>query len=466
MLHNKGIPTIGARGIQFRSRIEALWAYIFEKLHWDWEYEPIDLDGYIPDFIIKFGEDEILIEIKGDMNIWRKEVYEPHKEKIIASGWKGKFGILGSVYETNYHGNDIIINIGKYFPEIGIDDVPDGLLLITKQENVRSAKKHSFYLTGILSDNSWYCDLGDGYWKDITDTYEAFSQIWVEAKNSVQWKGKQNTFSQIKLKENKKVVVPYVSTSRQLCSLSELPDLTYLSYIGDITSNNDKKIYTCKKCGKGYNTKKQYEDHEKNCDCLDVLTCPKCMIHFAHRNGKSRHIKANTCKARSIIHSNIHDVLLANQYHRIINNKYIHNYGQERMDYIDHEKYIHIFSQNYDIPSAMIKEIHFNKYFPENQNIQYHNNKNAIVKSNNEYTYKSLRPFVEEIIKDKTHMVQTYAINNKDDICNRMGEELYEEIMELSLKLMLLKKPFRQYTRQVNNIIDMVMNSHILQLPP
>ena len=63
MSNNKGIPTIGVRGIQFRSRIEAQWAYIFEKLEWNWEYEPIDLEGYIPDFIIKFDNDkEITME--------------------------------------------------------------------------------------------------------------------------------------------------------------------------------------------------------------------------------------------------------------------------------------------------------------------------------------------------------------------------------------------------------------------
>lgn len=31
MSNNKGIPTIGVRGIQFRSRIEAQWAYIYLK---------------------------------------------------------------------------------------------------------------------------------------------------------------------------------------------------------------------------------------------------------------------------------------------------------------------------------------------------------------------------------------------------------------------------------------------------
>ena len=61
MSNNKVIPTIGVRGIQFRSRIEAQWVYIFEKLIWNWEYEPIDLDGYILDFIIKFGDEDIII---------------------------------------------------------------------------------------------------------------------------------------------------------------------------------------------------------------------------------------------------------------------------------------------------------------------------------------------------------------------------------------------------------------------
>ena len=93
MSNNKGIPTIGVRGIQYRSRIEAQYAYIFEKLGWDWEYEPIDLEGYIPDFIIKFGDEEFLIEIKGDTNIWKEEVYKPNIDKILQSGWKRQFGI-------------------------------------------------------------------------------------------------------------------------------------------------------------------------------------------------------------------------------------------------------------------------------------------------------------------------------------------------------------------------------------
>ena len=147
MSNNKGIPTIGVRGIQFRSRIEAQWAYIFEKLEWNWEYEPIDLEGYIPDFIIKFDNDkEILIEIKGDTNIWKN--YEEHKNKIINSGWKGVFRILGSVYKISEHWNDRkcpIIGKVCYFVESYNEYIDDDLIIRKEKINmIKKQKKNGF----------------------------------------------------------------------------------------------------------------------------------------------------------------------------------------------------------------------------------------------------------------------------------------------------------------------------------
>ncbi len=56
------IPT-KYNGINFRSRLEARWAAFFDQLKWEWEYEPIDLNGWIPDFIIK-GTNNVLVEVK------------------------------------------------------------------------------------------------------------------------------------------------------------------------------------------------------------------------------------------------------------------------------------------------------------------------------------------------------------------------------------------------------------------
>lgn len=263
MSNNKGIPTIGVRGIQFRSRIEAQWAYIFEKLGWNWEYEPIDLEGYIPDFIIKFGDEDILIEIKGDTNIWKEEVYKPHVHKIIKSGWKGMFGILGSIYKItddfrtsiltddediqNNNNNKFKffynkkINIGKLYQNKwklcdenwnSIDDDTtfnyDDILI------VYSDVINKFFLDGL--ENYDILDYPSYDRKDTfkTDISEYFQQIWVEAKNSVQWKGQQN------LQQNKKNIRN--NNNQQLEKLQTIKEVLLHPLISD---TDKKRLMRC-----------------------------------------------------------------------------------------------------------------------------------------------------------------------------------------------------------------------------
>jgi hypothetical protein len=49
------------KNVQFRSRLEARWAAFFDLIKWRWEYEPFDLRGWIPDFLI---EKTVLVEVK------------------------------------------------------------------------------------------------------------------------------------------------------------------------------------------------------------------------------------------------------------------------------------------------------------------------------------------------------------------------------------------------------------------
>lgn len=56
----ESIPRV-YEGITFRSTLEASWAIMFDKLGWDWEYEPFRLHGWIPDFVL---QGEILVEVK------------------------------------------------------------------------------------------------------------------------------------------------------------------------------------------------------------------------------------------------------------------------------------------------------------------------------------------------------------------------------------------------------------------
>jgi hypothetical protein len=49
----------------YRSRLEARWAAFFYLVDWKYEYEPYDLQGWIPDFIISNNtEHGLLVEIK------------------------------------------------------------------------------------------------------------------------------------------------------------------------------------------------------------------------------------------------------------------------------------------------------------------------------------------------------------------------------------------------------------------
>lgn len=51
-------------GTLFRSRLEARWAALFDILRWRWNYEPLDLKGWSPDFTIEAGGKNLFVEIK------------------------------------------------------------------------------------------------------------------------------------------------------------------------------------------------------------------------------------------------------------------------------------------------------------------------------------------------------------------------------------------------------------------
>lgn len=67
----KAHPTM-YNGVQYRSRLEARWAAFFDLIGWKHEYEPIDLQGWSPDFRVEFdcGHSEcpkthvLLVEVK------------------------------------------------------------------------------------------------------------------------------------------------------------------------------------------------------------------------------------------------------------------------------------------------------------------------------------------------------------------------------------------------------------------
>lgn len=79
------------RQYEFRSRLEAKWAAFFDLCKWPWSYEPVDLNGWIPDFAV--GERPTLVEVKP---FFREEEFSEAKSKIFQSGHKSDVILLGN----------------------------------------------------------------------------------------------------------------------------------------------------------------------------------------------------------------------------------------------------------------------------------------------------------------------------------------------------------------------------------
>lgn len=76
-------------GVNFRSRLEAKWAAMFDLLGWEWTYEPTDFNGWIPDFAIH-GKRLVYVEVKPVV-----EFPQDVADEIDASGCTDEALIVG-----------------------------------------------------------------------------------------------------------------------------------------------------------------------------------------------------------------------------------------------------------------------------------------------------------------------------------------------------------------------------------
>jgi hypothetical protein len=97
----KAHPTVyGAR--QFRSRLEAKWASFFDLCGWQFEYEPFDLEGWAPDFLLK-GDTNVLVEVK-PISAPDKDTQKKMERAATAAGWDGDLLLVGvaPLFEMDY----------------------------------------------------------------------------------------------------------------------------------------------------------------------------------------------------------------------------------------------------------------------------------------------------------------------------------------------------------------------------
>ena len=224
----------------------------------------------------------------------------------------------------------------------------------------------------------------------------------------------------------------------------------------------------CKKCNKLYKTKKRLNIHEINCKGIDELTCPKCMISFSNRHHKSRHIKANNCKARSIIHARepnplniINNQTINNIQNNNIqnNNLIINNFGNERLDHIPPKQIIKILMSGMNTIPLFIEKKHFDKSFPENKNILYTKENKCMVLENDDWKEKDIGLLSSKLIKDNAHILLLYCDDNKINLSDEIKDDDIYKHVKNKLIVIYNKSDNIKYNHVLNSIKDLIKNA-------
>lgn len=202
-------------------------------------------------------------------------------------------------------------------------------------------------------------------------------------------------------------------------------------YIEEENVENEKM--SCAKCGKVYLTINYLKSHEEKCIGLDILTCNKCMFRFTSRTSKYRHVKNNNCKAKSIIH-------IDNVQNRETKKIIINNYGNERLDYLTFQEMLYVYKSNEITLPLYIEKKHFNKEFPENNNIIYDDKtKLCKVKIDNEWKYDTVENISNKLIQDNSDQLFNYFKKNKELFITDVTDiyiyyEMIKNMMEINIK--------------------------------
>lgn len=146
------IPAIETeyRGAIFRSRLEARWAAFFDLVKWPWVYEPLDLNGWIPDFML--GRD-LLVEVKPF------SAFDEFDEAV----WKASLAVKNTPWQ---HKELLLLGLGPFCGNSGCGSIALGWL----GENVYSL---DWYLDcGLIAENDCGCTLENALTHSCQDWWQ------------------------------------------------------------------------------------------------------------------------------------------------------------------------------------------------------------------------------------------------------------------------------------------------------
>ena len=216
---NYSIPAIPTmyRGRLYRSRLEARWAAFFDLLGWQHEYEPFDLAGWIPDFLLRgIGRRRDGTEYVNNVLVEVKPIAEFHLSTAekMEDGYRSaddefcaELLLVGVTPSLCRHQTMPGVQIGWVVGEgeeegvIRSDDNHAIMKCFASPAGLTMDFADSGYaMGGILTGlDSRYDLLNAGNWRYAPDLLENFQareisdrimKLWAEATDRVQWRGK------------------------------------------------------------------------------------------------------------------------------------------------------------------------------------------------------------------------------------------------------------------------------------
>ena len=262
-------------------------------------------------------------------------------------------------------------------------------------------------------------------------------------------------------------------TAKHICKdLQKKDDKIKCENVIPCGENVIPSLFHCNKCYKCYSSKRYLTQHEKTCTKVDSLTCPRCMVSFTNRHNKNRHIKADKCKARSIIHARVHNIPNVCGGHVVIqnaetinntnntNNIIINNFGSERIDYITDDELNRLLQCGMNTVPLYIERKHFDKNFPENKNIKYTDDNKCKVMEDNIWKEKDIGLLSTDLIKDNTEVLLMYCDNNEIKLSNEIKDNDKFDHIRNKLIVIYNKSDNQKYNQILSKIKNLIKNSN------
>jgi len=202
---NAAIPTV-YKGIRFRSRLEAKWARVFDILGENWEYEPIELNGWIPDFVLAGGEKPILVECKPIIDgklpadVPTKIERALNLPAWLGSPYDGWFSVSSPELLKEGPYRDSTIRVSEIFKQLPYDIIIVGARVPCCLRYNSSCDTGTVWNPPNFWGWCWQLDWECGWisnpapWETWESKRLALARVvesaWLQAKNDLQWKAK------------------------------------------------------------------------------------------------------------------------------------------------------------------------------------------------------------------------------------------------------------------------------------